>query len=114
MELYGFRFRLIDLAAGAVILFVLIGLLLPTIQMARTPARRSTCASHLGELVKAAQQFEFARKRYPGHLEAFGNDAVIGCKVGTWAVSLFPYIEQEPLYDAWQDPSTTANWNAAN
>lgn len=49
----------------------------------------------------------------PGYLEAFGFEPDGECKIGTWAVVLLPYIEQEPLYDAWQDSSTTVAWNRA-
>lgn len=104
------RFRLSDLLFGATLVAILLGLFLPAVQMNNT--RRSECASRLGELIKSAQQFELAHNRYPGYLEAFGNDAASRCKVGTWAVRLLPYLEQEPLYELWQDPNTTAAWNS--
>lgn len=106
-------FTLVELLVVIAIIGVLVGLLLPAVQAAREAARRTECASRMGELAKANQQFEIAKKRYPGHLEAFGKDPNGSYKVGSWAVALFPYLEQEPVYDLWQDPASTAMWNGA-
>lgn len=106
-------FTLVELLVVIAIIGVLVGLLLPAVQAAREAARRTECASRLGELIKATQQFELAKKRYPGHLEAFGKTSAGVYKIGTWAVALLPYLEQEPVYEIWQDQQTTAAWNAA-
>lgn len=108
-------FTLVELLVVIAIIGVLVGLLLPAVQAAREAARRAQCAARLGELVKANQQFEMAKKRYPGLLDAFGPSPVAGQsykmnKVGSWVVSLLPYIGQEPLYDVWADPATTGAW----
>ncbi len=55
--------------------------------------------------------YEMAKKQYPGYLNAFAEDEEGYVKVGTWAIAILPYIEQEPLYDAWADPSLTGAWN---
>ncbi|MGN6135142.1 MAG: DUF1559 family PulG-like putative transporter [Aureliella sp.] len=106
-------FTLVELLVVIAIIGVLVGLLLPAVQAAREAARRAECASRMGELAKATQLFEGAKKRYPGHLEAFGKTSAGVVKVGTWAVALFPYLENEPVYDLWQDQSTTTAWNTA-
>lgn len=62
----GYRLRPIDILALIAVLVVAIALLAPAVQMARTPARRSECAARLGQLASATQQFEIAKKRYPG------------------------------------------------
>ena len=112
-------FTLVELLVVIAIIGVLVGLLLPAVQAAREAARRTECASRLGELAKANMQFEIAKKRYPGYLEAFGATPAptSAVKIGSWAVALFPYLEQEPLYDAWQDPGTTigaGGWSPTN
>lgn len=107
-------FTLVELLVVIAIIGVLVGLLLPAVQMAREAARRTECAARMGQMASATQQFEIAKKRYPGYLEAFGRDPANNVKVGTWAVALLPYIEQEPLYDAWQDPSSTLSWSTSN
>ena len=111
-------FTLVELLVVIAIIGVLVGLLLPAVQAAREAARRTQCASRMGQLANANMQFEIAKKRYPGYLEAFGptNSATAGVKsvkVGSWAVALLPYLENEPLYELWSDPSTTATWNSA-
>lgn len=110
-------FTLVELLVVIAIIGVLVGLLLPAVQAAREAARRTQCSSRMGQLANANMQFEIAKKRYPGYLEAFGGTtgasaAVKQVKVGSWAVALFPYLEQEPVYDLWADPSTTVAWNA--
>lgn len=107
-------FTLVELLVVIAIIGILVGLLLPAVQMAREAARRTECAARLGQFASATQQFEIAKKRYPGVLEAFGKDPANNVKVGTWAVALLPYIEQEPLYDAWQDPASTSSWSTTN
>lgn len=106
-------FTLVELLVVIAIIGVLVGLLLPAVQAAREAARRTECASRMGDIAKANQQFELAKKRYPGYLESFGRNPAGESKIGSWAVALFPYIENEPVYELWQDPSTTATWNSA-
>ncbi len=77
----------------------------------REAARRTQCASRMGQLANANMQFEIAKKRYPGYLEPSvqtpgSSSGVKAIKVGTWAVALFPYLEQEPVYELWSDPAT--------
>ncbi len=111
-------FTLVELLVVIAIIGVLVGLLLPAVQAAREAARRTQCSSRMGQLANANMQFEIAKKRYPGILEAFGatngSSSAKAIKVGSWAVALFPYLENEPVYDLWADPGTTAAWNSAS
>ena len=67
-------------------------------------------------------QFEIAKKRYPGYLEAFGatNGSTTGAVKGHqgWQLgsgALFPYLEQEPVYELWADPSYYGSaWNTGS
>ncbi len=69
----------------------------------------------MGQLVQATTQFEISKKRYPGLMETFGEVKTTNLvKVGTWAVALLPFIENEPLYDAWQDPTSTSSWTTTS
>ncbi|MCA9133719.1 MAG: DUF1559 domain-containing protein [Planctomycetales bacterium] len=102
-------FTLVELLVVIAIIGVLVGLLLPAVQMAREAARRATCTNNLRQLGLSLVNFETNKKRYPGHQELFGARGSVG-KVGSWAVALFPGIEQQPLRDLWDDPSMQTDW----
>lgn len=107
-------FTLVELLVVIAIIGILVGLLLPAVQAAREAARRIECANKIKQLALGTIQFELDKKRYPGIQEGFGK--VVGSnnnKIGTWAVAILPYLEQQPLRDIWDDPNTTSSWTAA-
>ncbi len=85
-------FTLVELLVVIAIIGVLMGLLLPAVQMAREAARRTQCQNHLKQWGLATQQYEGATKEIPPARPADG--------FLTWPVLLFPYMEQRNLYDA--------------
>jgi prepilin-type N-terminal cleavage/methylation domain-containing protein len=109
-------FTLVELLVVIAIIGVLVGLLLPAVQMAREAGRRTQCSNNLRQIGLANANFEAAKKRYPGLQDDFGtygtNAATTG-KVGTWFVSLMPYVEAQALRDLWDDPSEQDAWFAA-
>ena len=56
---------LIEVLVVVAILTILILLLVPAVQIARESARRSGCASNLGQLARAAQQYIDSYAVYP-------------------------------------------------
>lgn len=102
-------FTLVELLVVIAIIGILVGLLLPAVQMAREAARRAECQNNLRQLGLGLTNFEIAKKRYPGIQNDFGANPA-GKKVGSWAVSLLPYIEQQPLRDRWDASATNATW----
>lgn len=105
-------FTLVELLVVIAIIGVLVGLLLPAVQAAREAARNASCQNNLRQLGLALQNFSTSKKRYPGYQETFGTRGSNG-KVGSWAVSLFPSLEQQPLRDLWDLPDEQASWVAA-
>jgi prepilin-type N-terminal cleavage/methylation domain-containing protein len=86
-------FTLIELLVVIAIIAVLIAMLLPAVQQAREAARRTQCKNNfkqwglaLHNYADAAQTLPFAASATPRH---------------TGFVSLWPYLDQAPLYNNW-------------
>ena len=111
-------FTLVELLVVIAIIGILVGLLLPAVQMAREAARRAQCLTNMKNIGLANVNFETAKKKYPGVQDAFGvsgTGAATTGKIGSWVVSLMPQLEQQPLRDLWDEPSEQAAWwQAAN
>ncbi|MDA1054514.1 MAG: DUF1559 domain-containing protein [Planctomycetota bacterium] len=107
-------FTLVELLVVIAIIGVLVALLLPAVQAARESARRMQCSTQLRELGQAALAFESAKKHFPGWQEIVARDtsaplptsgADTKNKVAGWPVLLLPYLDQNSLYDLWDDQS---------
>ncbi|MEC9188118.1 MAG: DUF1559 domain-containing protein [Planctomycetota bacterium] len=84
-------FTLVELLVVIAIIGILIGLLLPAVQMAREAGRRIKCANNLKQIGLASHMFHDAQGYLP---TARPRDAFL-----TWPVFLMPYIEQNSLYE---------------
>lgn len=111
-------FTLVELLVVITIIGILMGLLIPAVNAAREAARRNQCSTQINNLAKGTIQFEMAKRRYPGWLENFGQFNGAGdpsdpenlnitfaahAKLGTWAVSLLPYLDAQPTYEVWTE-----------
>src|SRR5262249_24576202 len=86
-------FTLIELLVVIAIIAVLIALLLPAVQSAREAARRAQCTNNLKQIGLAMHNYESTNGTLP--------PGVKGCCWGTWLVFILPYVEQGPLFNAW-------------
>ncbi len=111
---------LVETAVILVCIFVLLGLLLPAMN-ASVGGPRAGCQNNLRSLGQAIVNFETAKGRYPGYLESYGTfiggevprdpaitDQQSGtltnhCKLGTWAVGLLPFIDQQAVWERWSE-----------
>jgi prepilin-type N-terminal cleavage/methylation domain-containing protein len=95
-------FTLVELLVVIAIIGVLVGLLMPAVQMAREAARRTQCQNNLRQLGIALQNYHDTNKRFP-------PGGYFGMPVPpsnpqpafhhTWLTSILPQLEQKPLYD---------------
>lgn len=93
-------FTLVELLVVIAIIGILMGLLLPAVQMARSAARNMQCANNLHQIGIASDGFTSA---YSGDLVPGGEDhRGTTCPNGTsfgWGMFLLPFLEQANLYE---------------
>ncbi len=91
-------FTLIELLVVIAIIATLVAILLPAVQQAREAARRSTCQNNFKQIGIALHNYHDSYNRLPaGYVVDYGS---ISAPVYGWAIPLFPFLEQGPLYDA--------------
>lgn len=110
-------FTLIELLVVIAIIAVLIALLLPAVQQAREAARRTQCKNNLKQQGLALMNYESTHKVFPpARIDLGPTPAYFQA---SWTQMILPYIDQGPLYQAynfnltWSDPAnlpvTTVN-----
>jgi prepilin-type processing-associated H-X9-DG protein len=89
---------------------ILLALMLPAVSAAREAARRSQCTNNLKQLGLAMHEYHDNYKCFP---PAYIPDED-GKPMHSWRVLLLPYLEQQPLYEAynfdepWDSPGNLA------
>jgi prepilin-type N-terminal cleavage/methylation domain-containing protein/prepilin-type processing-associated H-X9-DG protein len=120
-------FTLVELLVVIAIIGTLVALLLPAVQSARETARGNTCRNNMKQLQLALTNMDSTLKRLPGYVEEVFNPN--GTKSSTpsgmsftpafarrvsWVVRLFPYMEEQPLYDIWSASFADTGGNHTN
>jgi prepilin-type N-terminal cleavage/methylation domain-containing protein len=98
-------FTLVELLVVISIIGILIALLLPAIQRARTAAQRAECANNLKQLGFAALHFASSQNYLPSSIRPGG--ATTKPRISGLTL-LLPFIEQEGKYSAYDQ---TKNWS---
>jgi len=97
-------FTLIELLVVIAIIAILIALLLPAVQQAREAARRTQCKNNL-------KQFGLAMHNYHDSIGCFPygwQQEIAGAshRRDAWFHRVLPYVEQAPLYNAYEADKT--------
>jgi prepilin-type processing-associated H-X9-DG protein len=92
---------LVELLLVIAIIGTLVALLLPAVQAARESARRASCLNHMKQLGIAVANYESAKKVYPpGAIWDRWPPPDKRRRHGSILVHLLPYIEEQPVFDA--------------
>lgn len=95
-------FTLIELLVTIGIIGILIAILLPAVQAARSIARRIQCSNNLRQIGIAITAYHDSLGGYPLTMTSGGGpDGHGGCRTGSfsWMAQILPFIEEEPLYE---------------
>ena len=106
-------FTLVELLVVIAIIGILVGLLLPAVQVARESARRSSCGNNLKQLGQALQNFADGRNNMlpPGVYWAGSSPGL------SWIAGILPFMEEQATYDKldWDSlPTTGLSWGIGN
>jgi prepilin-type N-terminal cleavage/methylation domain-containing protein/prepilin-type processing-associated H-X9-DG protein len=111
-------FTLVELLVAIAIIGILVALLLPAIQQARESARRMQCANNLKQLALATHGYVDVHGKLPpsGIVEAKTLTNSLGQqypvfdqrsgKMFSWAVLLLPFVEENNLYNLFDQSRT--------
>ncbi|MFO0925349.1 MAG: DUF1559 domain-containing protein [Pirellulales bacterium] len=99
-------FTLVELLVVIAIIGILVGLLLPAVQMAREAARRMSCSNNLKQIALGMHNYESANRKIPP--SACINPLI--SSNASWSIHgrLLPYVEQSVLYN---QVDLSQNWS---
>src|SRR5271169_5769051 len=97
-------FTLIELLVVIAIIAILIALLVPAVQKVREAAARTQCVNNMKQIVLASHSYHDALKVFPAGFDARFASAM---------AKLLPYVDQEQMYDAFDQKDGTYWFSAA-
>lgn len=93
-------FTLIELLVVMAIIGLLIAIMLPAVQAARSAAHRTECANNLKQVGLALHSYHSALSCFPVSMVGVGKTAPGSAMTGlySWQALVLPYLEQSPLH----------------
>jgi prepilin-type N-terminal cleavage/methylation domain-containing protein len=88
-------FTLVELLVVVAIIGILVGMILPAVQMVRAAARRTKCSKNIRNIALALHNFESAHGYFPSGIHAEVDPDFPSM---TWLVEILPFIEQDSLW----------------
>ncbi len=95
-------FTLVELLVVITIIAMLVGLLVPAVQMARAAARRTQCMNNQQQLGKAIMNYVTAKDKFPPAFTVQPMSVSSPPESVGWVPLMLPYIEQNPIYQLFQ------------
>jgi prepilin-type processing-associated H-X9-DG protein len=72
------------------------------------PSRRFACQNCQKQFTLALLRYESRQGHFPGYRNYINDDVQGTPVVASWVVMLFPHLEQNPLWESWNDPQVLA------
>lgn len=109
-------FTLVELLVVIAIIGILIGLLLPAVQVARESARKAQCQNNVKQMALGALNYESANSRWPtsGQGVDFARNNLKALNVESFFVQILGFIEQGNLAAKWQSKRPYWDTTAGN
>ena len=109
---------IVELLVTIGIIAILVGILIPALQVVRESARRTSCANNLRQIALGMATYDDAKKQLPGWRNVL--DTYTKVRISTdpkaacvsWTVPILPHIENKAIHD-WYTAYTTAAASSA-
>jgi len=93
-------FTMVELLAVMSIIAILVGMLLPAVNVARGSARRSRCSNNIHQLGLALNNYHQTHKTFPPAMFILKDEDPTNTTQHqiNWVICLLPFIDQTPVY----------------